>query len=342
MSKFVIRHNFETNSSSMHSLAIRREEGWFSDEELHSESLVGSINHDAIVMMREGKSLTTDEIRKQCWIYNDRMRIWSNDFNLANSAMQILDSFRDKLTYALATVCGYRYNGWEKRRQEIYDVFNKYLPGVKLDADITNDDYMGRTASTNEYLLYPFLKKHKITIEEFLVSTKYLVIIDYAEYQKMKWLDMVTEENVQEVFKSDRADEFHMHINNGVWELNSCDINFGRYPFRVLGTPEGKARYALATYRSSNIDEVLKIMQEVYPEIKSIKLPKDRWSEDGIDCGYNEDPVIPDGISMRDFILDKKYVVIVDGDEYCIWSGFKNSPLFNRKAYPDERIGDDY
>lgn len=353
MSKFVVRHNFETNSSSMHSLSFRKTDGEYTAEELkHSEAMVGTHYSDAIITLKEGKKLTEEEIREEGWIFRrwtkddapgaEYMHFWSHDLELACSAMQIMSTFRDKLVYAFATACGYRYNGWEKRRDEIKDVFAKTLPGVELDARLEDDGWGMRSINTNQYLLYPFLKKNNITIEEFLINSKYIVIVNYAEYEKMKWLGMVDESQIEDVFRHEIDDTFEMKIEDGVWKLASCDINFGRYPFRVLGTPEGKARYALAAYHSKNIDEILEIMQEVYPEMKSIELPKDSWSDDGLDHGYNEDCVIPDNVTLREFILNKKYVAISDGDEYCIWSGFKNTPLFNKDEYPDEEIEDRY
>lgn len=340
MGKIVVRHNFETNSSSMHSLSIRREEGEYTTEELRrSEAMWGTHYQDAIVTLSEGHIVTEDEIRKTGWIYGDSMRIWGHHMDLAHSAMQIMSSFRDKLTYALATVYGYKYQGAEKRLADIEAVCEKYLPGVTIDAEIHEwDSYQ---ACTNQYLLYPFLRKNKITIEEFLTNTKYIVIINYAEYEKMKWLNMVDESKVVDVYYPRINDEFKMKIEDGVWKLAEYDIEFGRSPFRVLGTPEGKARYALACHHSENIDEILAIMQEIYPEMKRIDLPKDEYSDDGINHGYVDDwGVLPSDVPLREFILNKKYVIISDGDEYCVWNEFKRTPLFNQEAYPNDKPDD--
>jgi hypothetical protein len=159
----------------------------------------------------------------------------------------------------------------------------------------------------------------------------------------MKWLNMVDESKIADIFKPEIDYSCEMKIENGVWRLTEGDISFGRSPFRVLGTPEGKARYALACKHSANIDEVLAIMQEIYPEMKSIELPEDEYSNDGVNHGYVDDwGIIPDGLSTRELILNKKYVVISDGDEYCIWSNFKKTPLFNQDEYPDEKRKGDY
>lgn len=341
----VTRYNFETNSSSMHSLSFRRESGPYTAADLQrTEAMENMTYHDAIIMLKDGHTVTEEEIRKDCWIYDNRMGIWDHSMELAGSAMEVMSTFRDKLTYALATAYGYRYKGWEKRVEEIKAVFAKVLPYVELSLDIERYRWCNsNSVGTNQYLLYPFLKMNNITIEEFLTNTKYIVIVNYAEYEKMRWLNMVDESQIVEVYHPHENDDYTMKIVDGVWKLSSCDIQFGRYPFRVLGTPEGKARYALACHHSTNIDEVLSIMQEVYPEMKSIELPRDKWYDGGVNHGYTDDGgVIPDNIPLRDFILDKKYVVISDGDEYCIWSGFKKTPLFNREEYCEEHIDDDY
>ena len=114
---------------------------------------------------------------------------------------------------------------------------------------------------------------------------------------------MVDESKIADVYKPDISFDRALNIENGVWQLSEIDINFGRSPFRVLGTPEGKARYALATYHSKNIDEITAILKEVYPDLEKIALPKDDFYDDGVDSGYCEDSVIPDDVPLRDFIL---------------------------------------
>jgi hypothetical protein len=347
MGKIVVRHNFETNSSSMHSLSIRKTDGEYGIEELKRSEAVDDIPcYDAIIILKEGHTETEEEIRNNCYLYKDQMTIWNRSLRMSDSAMQVLSTFRDKLEYALATAYGHRYRGWQDRVEAIKAAFTKVMPGAKLDLysieRMDEWDWRYDRIGTNQYLLYPFLKKNKITIDEFLTNTKYIVIVNYAEYEKMKWLNMVDESKIADIFKPEIDCSYEMKIEGGVWKLSEGDISFGRSPFRVLGTPEGKARYALASKNSNNIDEVLAIMHEVYPEMKSIELPKDEYSDDGICHGYCDDySYIIDGIPLRDFILNKKYVVISDGDEYCIWSNFKETPLFNREEYPDEKKEDD-
>lgn len=335
----VTRYNFETNSSSMHSLSYRRTSGPYSIEELqHSESTANDECHDAIFVMKEDKIVTMEELRKNLWLKEDRDSFWISSYELQfkNSAMEVLADFRGRLNYALASAYGRRTKGWEGRVEEINSVLNKYLPNVEFTIR-TNSGAVG----TNDNLLYPFLKKNNISMEEFLLNDKYIVIVDVAEYNRMKFLNMVDESQIEKVCTEPYEIETKMNIIDGVWNINGRDLQFGRSPYRVLGTVEGKARYALATYSSSNINEVLAILQEVYPELERIELPKCWYNPEADDKGYCEDSALPHNIPLRDFILDKKYVIISDGDEYCIWDTFKTTKLFNRDEYPEEEIDED-
>ena len=342
MSKIVVRHNFETNSSSMHSLSIRKESGAYSTEELmRSEEMHGTTTFDAIVILKDGAVESVEKMKSDSWIYGDRLHFYSSDMNFRCEPMEVLSTFRGKLRYALATMAAYRYKGWEERVEEIKGIFTKVMPDVRLDIG-DFDGHWGRNATMNHYLLVPFMKKYGITMEEFLTNSKYVVIINYAEFKKMKWLNMVDENAIDVVFHVYDEPEKKLELVKGIWYLNANDISFGRSPFRVLGTPEGKARYALATYRSNNIDEVLAILQEVYPDMKGIQLPNCWYNKGDVDPGYCEDPVIPAGVPLRDFILDKKYVVISDGDEYCIWSDFVKTKMFKKDAYEPIKDDEDY
>lgn len=47
-----------------------------------------------------------------------------------------------------------------------------------------------------------------------------------------------------------------------------------------------------------------------------------------------------ENITLEEFLLNKKYVIVVDGDEYCIWKDFKNTGLIDlgmiEREYPKE------
>lgn len=140
-----------------------------------------------------------------------------------------------------------------------------------------------------------------------------------------------------------------MWLHNGVWDIwNDDNITFGRSPFECLNTFEAKVRYAIASlcgwYRNAEekFKEIEQLVTEIFPECYEIKLPK-VWYYDDEDedkdekrvsyGGVDEDILTPflenTGITLKEFLTNKKYVVIVDGDEYCIWNSLKDSGLVN-------------
>lgn len=340
MSKIVMRHNFETNSSSMHSLSVRRSEGMYTEEELErSESLVGEMLCDVIITVDDDMCISDEQaIRSEFWLWREdsSIRIWRSDVDYINSPMVVIASIRDKLHYAIASA--FSNEDRDEKIREIKDVMSKLLPGV----DIKIDGFDNRSRSNvharghmleggvEQDILYPFLEKNKIAMEEFLTQKRYIVIVNYAEYRKMKFLNMVDESNIVNVFPDVSMECQKLNIEDGVWRLNKGDVIFGRSPFRVLGTVEGKARYALAATSWKNVDEVAEILREVYPDLKKIEFLGD--------YSYVDDCALPRNIPLREIILNKKYVIISDGDEYCVWDDFKRTKLFNHEEYPDEEI----
>lgn len=129
---------------------------------------------------------------------------------------------------------------------------------------------------------------------------------------------------------------------DGTWNIwNENKISFGRAPFKCLATFESKVRYAIASLcgyksdRKERFKEIENLVTEIVWECNGIKLPERTWSENGeLSYGYvDEDILTPflndEGISLREFLTNKKYVVIVDGDEYCIWKSIKDAGLIN-------------
>ena len=330
----VVRYNFETNSSSQHSLSTRVQSGWYTDEELARTEARhhGDIAQDAIIVMKDSMPATKDDLMDGVWAYNGKYSIWSHYLDFRNSPMQVLRTFEQKAKYAIASIYSRKTKGWTQRKAELDAVLKKVLPDVEFEYEKDIDRaYHG--ASVNENILHPFLKKYNVSLEEFLTDMRYVVIVNYAEYCKMKWLDMVDEDNIQMEYHEHVAKDIPIDIVDGVWHIHESDVTFGRSPFRVLGTPEGKARYALAS--GCKQDDVIRILQEVYPELDDIKFERrypDLADDDDM-VGYCEGYAMPPDVPLREFILNKKYVVISDGDEYCIWDEFIKSPLFKAKAY---------
>lgn len=114
------------------------------------------------------------------------------------------------------------------------------------------------------------------------------------------------------------------------------EARFERYPFKILSSPKDKLRYYVAHYVGFRGDKQrLKEVEDLVHELtgcpkKDIKLyyeETDYWgSEKTVKsygwAGINDtgedvfDYIEKNSISLKEFILDPRYTVVVDGDEY--------------------------
>lgn len=187
-----------------------------------------------------------------------------------------------------------------------------------------------------------------------------------------------------------------------VWNIWTHDMEFGRSPFRVLGTFHDKWLYACASlvheYNDGIYKELVALAIKYVPGLKKIEVPmihdsvadkyhpenKDSdyaqkygktedefneyleqkekdWGIETIEywmtdngyfhyekpfTGYVDENILGDflkkeNITLEEYLTNKKYVVIQDGDEYCYWSDMKKAGLVNMDAidheYPKER-----
>jgi len=184
-----------------------------------------------------------------------------------------------------------------------------------------------------------------------------------------------------------------------VWKPWIHDMEFGRSPFRAIGTFADKWLYACASLVHEYNDEVYKelvsLALKYIPGLKKIKLPmgnriiankdskihenndyyqihgkteeelKEYLLQKGNDweiaVGYweasgwwhYEEPYTgcvdedilsnflkKENISLEEYLINKKYIVIQDGDEYCYWKDMKRTGLVNMETidheYPEE------
>lgn len=115
-----------------------------------------------------------------------------------------------------------------------------------------------------------------------------------------------------------RADE---PFTIDMWE---SELEFGRSPFEVLFGWEDKLRYAIASYAYEDgaYDRILGEVKQYLPEIADIQLPKDYNGEttygyvDHQSSGLLQGFLKKNNVSIRDFIFNDRYIVVIDGDEY--------------------------
>ena len=185
-----------------------------------------------------------------------------------------------------------------------------------------------------------------------------------------------------------------------VWNIDNHDLEFGRSPFRALGTFTDKWLYACASlvhdYNDETYKELVALALKYIPGLKKVELPTtsdscaDKDDEEHKDdeyfqkygktedefveyltqkekdwgmeidywksssgywhynrpfTGYVDENILSaflekEGITLEEYLTNKKYVVIQDGDEYCYWSDMKKTGLVNMDAidheYPKE------
>ena len=185
-----------------------------------------------------------------------------------------------------------------------------------------------------------------------------------------------------------------------VWNIWDHDLEFGRSPFRALGTFTDKWLYACASlvhdYNDETYKELVALALKYIPGLKKVELPTtndscaDKDDEEHKDdeyfqkygktedelveyltqkekdwgmeidywksssgywhynrpfTGYVDENILSgflekEGITLEEYLTNKKYVVIQDGDEYCYWSDMKKTGLVNMDPidheYPKE------
>ena len=146
--------------------------------------------------------------------------------------------------------------------------------------------------------------------------------------------DSIIKENGEDLyFTHDEMLESLHRVSRGIYKPWNDNWYFGRSPFRVLDDFEWKLQYAYANCGEDEdkIKEVTDILKELVPEVKKVSIPEncgvDDWELFSWLEKYN--------ISLKEFLTNKKYVVIQDGDEYCIWKDLINCGLIDKKVIED-------
>lgn len=126
-----------------------------------------------------------------------------------------------------------------------------------------------------------------------------------------------------------------------VYGKSWCDWYYGRFPFKILTTFRDKLSYAYACFHNdeNKVNELINVVKEYIPTLERFCDVQDVGTDDS--ClqswlnTYN--------ISLRDYLINRKYIVICDGDEYNIWASMVNCGVVdldcieNASAQPNER-----
>lgn len=113
----------------------------------------------------------------------------------------------------------------------------------------------------------------------------------------------------------------------GAWKIK--DNHYGRSPFRFLNKFSEKVLYALAVYGyddekdpDSKIKQIEEIVRSYVPEFSSFDISS---SDSYYKFGYAENTGFDvwlknNNITLEEFLVSNKYAVVVDGDEYNIFT----------------------
>ena len=129
--------------------------------------------------------------------------------------------------------------------------------------------------------------------------------------------DRVTEEEWQKL-----KYDFWMSDDGTTFQIDDeDDIDFGRYPFQILTELTEKIRYAIASSKSKLLPEIIQICKKHFPNLEQFSLPIENWSGKTF-YGSTDDSILEPAlkkynITLEEFLENKNYFIICDGDGYC-------------------------
>lgn len=136
------------------------------------------------------------------------------------------------------------------------------------------------------------------------------------------------------------------YMIDGIVRLWESSLEFYRSPFDMLVTFKDKLRYAIASSDGNLVDECREICKKYVDGFTDFEFnTKDYvWDSEVKDYVETDDPIPNYGgtddyqiegwlkkynVSLEEFLTNKRYIVVVDGDEYAIYDHIKKSGLFD-------------
>lgn len=139
--------------------------------------------------------------------------------------------------------------------------------------------------------------------------------------------------------------DFYM-TDGGIVRLWESSLEFYRSPFDMLVTFKDKLRYAIASSAGHLVDECREICKKYVGGFVDFEFDtKDYvWDSEVKDYVVTDEPIPNYGgtddyqiegwlkkynVSLEEFLTNKRYIVVVDGDEDTIYDHIKKSGLFD-------------
>lgn len=138
----------------------------------------------------------------------------------------------------------------------------------------------------------------------------------------------------------------NFYMTDGIVRLWESSLEFYRSPFDMLVTFKDKLRYAIASSNGNLVDECREICKKYVDGFIDFEFDtKDYvWDSEVKDYVETNEPIPNYGgtddyqiegwlksynVSLEEFLTNKRYIVVVDGDEYQIFDHIKKSGLFD-------------
>lgn len=198
----------------------------------------------------------------------------------------------------------------------------------------------------NPESLYIFKKELKINVNEgfgrwpFEVLYTFYDKLRYAICAYMGWLypDDSEFDEYQEMFKKIVRDitgaelmlghpmDFPIYLDEDGNELRRRSLEYDHY--------DSETKEAVYTYKDENGEKHLAKLDEEYvneaPKIGMI---------DHQSAGLLQNFLKETGISLKEFLTNKKYIIVIDGDEYQSWERYKTAGIINTDNIEAEYYG---
>lgn len=138
----------------------------------------------------------------------------------------------------------------------------------------------------------------------------------------------------------------NFYMTDGIVRLWESSLEFYRSPFDMLVTFKDKLRYAIASSNGNLVDQCRKLCCKYVDGFVDFEFDtKDYvWDSEVKDYVETDEPIPNYGgtddyqiegwlkkynVSLEEFLTNKRYIVVVDGDEYAIYDHIKKSGLFD-------------